>query len=268
MQHLDDDERLALAAARSAFSPSADDAARIKAATLMAVASGAVGSASSPGNGAIEGARRVLHKATSGIAGAGAKTLLAVAVIGAAGGIGYRLGFDAGSRARDVPPVSAAVPLSSAGSPRDPVPALPLPPGPIALDALHETSSTAHRAAGTSPGAGSAPAPVRDVAHDTLKEELETLKQVDRALREQRPGVALALLDALDGSVPRGRLLEERAAARILARCDLVPSVDAQGLARDFARRYPRSVYEPRVLRACARSTDTTTDVTPQGATE
>jgi len=86
----------------------------------------------------------------------------------------------------------------------------------------------------------------------SLAEEVRALRAVERALREGKPGFALALLRELDRAIPNGQLVEERLATRTIARCatgDVPIGVD---LASDFAARHPDSVYGRRVTDACA----------------
>jgi hypothetical protein len=85
-----------------------------------------------------------------------------------------------------------------------------------------------------------------------MAEEVRALRSVERALRESRPGFALALLRELDRSVPDGQLREERLAVRTIARCAGGDVPFGVNLAEDFADRYPASVYGRRVTEACA----------------
>jgi hypothetical protein len=85
------------------------------------------------------------------------------------------------------------------------------------------------------------------------EQELRTLRRVERAQREGNPRFALALLDELDRTSPRGKLGEERHAARTVALCTLDDAQStAQARAAEFAARHSRSVYLPRVRQACA----------------
>ena len=83
-----------------------------------------------------------------------------------------------------------------------------------------------------------------------LDDEVRELRRIEKAVREQNPRLALVLLDQLDQTIPTGQLLEERAAARVMANCSLeTPS--AQGSARAFAAKHPRSAYLARVIEIC-----------------
>src|SRR4030095_1508121 len=88
-----------------------------------------------------------------------------------------------------------------------------------------------------------------------LDEELIQMRRVERALRENNPRLALALLGDLQRAVPHGKLGEERYAAEVMAKCGLgigPPRV----LADDFAEKHASSVYYARVMQACRESTD------------
>jgi hypothetical protein len=230
MTRADDRELRILAGARAALGPAVGDQARVHAATLRAIAAGAaVEVPESPESALGEATRRVVARS------AGAAAIIALAA--GAAGVGYRLGFDAALREA---PVRHAVVSESVRAPAPPAPAPETanPPS-VGVDAPQRTpAAPPERRAKTPPP-------------DTLGEEVRVLREVDRALREGRPLAALELLDGLDRAVPKGRLQEERAAARVLARCDTLSRADAQALGVRFSMQHPGSVYEPRVLRGC-----------------
>jgi len=100
-----------------------------------------------------------------------------------------------------------------------------------------------------------APAGTRRADDDSaasLENEVRALRSVERALRDQRPGLALALLARLDREVPDGRLAEEREATSVIAHCALGDGPLGVDLAGDFAERYPSSAYLGRVRQSCA----------------
>ena len=80
-------------------------------------------------------------------------------------------------------------------------------------------------------------------------------RNIDRALRDGKPGLAVAFLEELEWQVPHGQLTEERDAAAtpraLRPRADGPFGVDP---AEEFAERYPRSVYRARVEQACAET--------------
>lgn len=80
--------------------------------------------------------------------------------------------------------------------------------------------------------------------------ELDALRRVERALRENQPRRALALLRELDRRVPHGQLREERFAAISVARC-MLDAAPKQVLRAQFTARYPDSVYLARVEQSC-----------------
>jgi hypothetical protein len=84
----------------------------------------------------------------------------------------------------------------------------------------------------------------------SLEAEVRALERVQRALRDRAPGEALALLQQLDRDVPQGRLVEERSAARALARCELGQG-EPLAHALEFSQRFPASVYFTRVRKTC-----------------
>jgi hypothetical protein len=77
---------------------------------------------------------------------------------------------------------------------------------------------------------------------------------VERAQRAGNPRLALALLDELDRERPRGKLMEERAAARAVAECQSTFGARRSELVERFKKRYGSSVYLTRVEVACAET--------------
>jgi hypothetical protein len=92
-------------------------------------------------------------------------------------------------------------------------------------------------------------------AAQTLEREVQMMKRIELALREHNPQQALVLLGQLDRDVPGGQLAEERLAVFARARCGLGLGSPA-AIAREFAQRYPKSVYFARVRQACAAGED------------
>jgi hypothetical protein len=92
------------------------------------------------------------------------------------------------------------------------------------------------------------PAPPAPPAHPS--DEIFLVQRVQRALAQHDPKLALVLLDKLDAEIPRGRLLEERAAGRAIAVCMSDPSRVAATHTR-FTLLYPNSVHLARVNATC-----------------
>jgi hypothetical protein len=87
-----------------------------------------------------------------------------------------------------------------------------------------------------------APKPIAD----TLAAEQALLERARGALKIEDPATALALLREHGESFPRGRLVEEREALRVLALYK-AESVDAAGAAQRFRARFPRSIFLPAI---------------------
>jgi hypothetical protein len=86
---------------------------------------------------------------------------------------------------------------------------------------------------------------------DPASEELMLLSRAERAIRATQPLLALSFLDELDARFPSSTLLEERAAARLLAECAL-GNPGSRRRAELFLRDRAASVYTDRVRRSCA----------------
>jgi hypothetical protein len=84
-----------------------------------------------------------------------------------------------------------------------------------------------------------------------LEAERRALARVQHALRDGRFVEAVAGLDRDDRAFAGGALVEERAAARVLARCGSGDAAGAQRLATAFVARYPGSPLRARVLASC-----------------
>lgn len=248
------DEHGLIAAARRGLSPTAADRERVRRA-LGALAPVAT-APSGHGGGAV--AARAASRAMR---------LVAVGLVAAtAGGVGYLAGYRAGRRQAGVESGAPAI-ASVAHAPAPAEPPAAAPGGPhegsddgraVAAASVEHAARPASRRRALAEAAPSPETPAD--ASASLAKELQTLRAVERALREGNPGFALSLLRELDRAVPNGRLQEERLATLTIARCttgDVPLGVD---LAQDFAERYPDSVYGRRVFDACAG-----TDSSPAG---
>lgn len=90
------------------------------------------------------------------------------------------------------------------------------------------------------------PAPV-----DPLVEEVAILSRATSALRAGNPGEGLRLLNEHQRKFPKGRLAEERRAARIQALCALGRRPEAEAELARLAQSSPRSPHLARAQRAC-----------------
>ena len=94
-------------------------------------------------------------------------------------------------------------------------------------------------------------APNATAASDRLAAETAALRTAQQTMRAGRPAEALALLDQQDALYPAGALAQERAAARVLALCQLGNVAAGRTAARAFEQQWPRSPLLGRVRTAC-----------------
>ncbi len=85
-----------------------------------------------------------------------------------------------------------------------------------------------------------------------LMEEANLLRLAQQALHEGNSYRARDLLDQGDHSFPRGALVQDRAAARVLLLCSMGFVADARVAAVAFFDRYPQSVHRRRIESSCA----------------
>ncbi|HYQ15375.1 MAG TPA: hypothetical protein VEQ58_06455 [Polyangiaceae bacterium] len=250
MTDTDELERSVIEAARRGFAPPADVGARVRSRAFSAIALGTV--VPLPTEGLLSRARNGLLDTLEALRAGPARARLLMGALALSGvGIGgYALGLRAGraeaqagravvSTAPRALPAPVQLAASSAESSE------PLPPQ--AGNAASRLQSRAHAPPELAANVAPSSIPVDADA------ELRALRRVERVLREHNPRLAVALLNELDREVPRGKLAEERDAARSIAACELesAASVTAR-TASEFAERHPGSVYLPRVARACA----------------
>ncbi len=264
--HPDELSKDVLSRARATLSPTAADQARVWASIGAAIAT--------PGAPSGEGATRVGSASRESAAGRGPRAwawtakrlvgaaLAATVVAGAAGAVGYRLGLRVGrgEGRRDVAgasgadrnvdhgavgrPSAIATPEAVAGT----APRVPVEPMRPSAPTLGSGRAARAPASGRGPGGGRAPAAA------SLDAEVRALRSVERALRDQQPRLALALLRELDAAVPDGKLREEREATSTIARCLADEMPFGVNLARDFAEHHSGSVYLRRVEQACGKA--------------
>ncbi|XXY44194.1 hypothetical protein WME91_29725 [Sorangium sp. So ce269] len=128
--------------------------------------------------------------------------------------------------------------------PIEPAEASELDPSPAAI----ERPTTPGRAPRSTPVGGPG-APPGVPAEDPLVAETRRLREVHESLRRGDPERALSLLDTADAG--GHELQEERAAARVVALCNLGKTAEGRAAMLDFLRESPGSPYSGRVRSAC-----------------
>jgi hypothetical protein len=267
--------RRALSRVREEMSPTRDDKARLRArilapAALLAHQTGAhdaaagdvaAPSAAAPGAAAGRGVAAPSLTRWAALKAAGSVGAAAgLALLGAGGGVGFWLGHEVASEhARDVAVIEAPAGASQLPS--------------VERAASAQLASSAQAEQGAALKERSVPTPVaaegpraseprrtevQPRAHarrredpNPLNDELALLRRVERALRNNDPALARALLRELDERFPDSRLGEERAAAWRIADCRS-GEPGANESARAFLREHGASVYRKRIVLACA----------------
>lgn len=256
--------RRALSQVRDEISPTRDDKARLRARILAPA--GLLGPESAgpdviaPGATVAPGAQAAAHSAlgpwaTLQAAGwVGAAT--ALTLLGVGGGVGFWLGHEvASSRAQSSAAFEVPAPVAEAPdrSPSAP-PARATPPAPTEAADVPAAPPAASETRREPPPAG-VPARAhtarRRAESSPINDELALLRRVERALRNNDPALARALLGELDERFPDSRLGEERSAARRIADCRS-GEPGASESARAFLREHAASVYRKRIVLACA----------------
>jgi hypothetical protein len=275
--NLDDLEQHLIQAARRDLGPALADRERHQ---LMLSAqlreAGAGDPAGSPAS-ADPGARQSRALAPSGVAPAGAsvsrglrvKLLGAGMVVGAV--IGGWVGFGLG-RSLPAPTVELSRPpeLLASASSRAPA-AAPVQRPPSAADEALPARPPASSAEGESNASDALDSPMADVTRavaaprraklsataapvieeSSLAVELAMLQRARRALNAGNGRLALGIVQELDERFPKGVLIEERRATRVLSLCMLERTEEARRFAAEFEQRHKGSVYAERVRESC-----------------
>jgi hypothetical protein len=203
------------------------------------------------------GASAAKSAAAAGFAMAALKPLVVTGLAGALAVGGWHL---ATSRRHVEPPHTAALAARSqsaavdSSAPVEPPPVAPAPEPARAVDGdLAAAPRSTKPAARPRPGIERSPRDSEPTANtaDSLHAETEALRSAQQALRSGDFQRALALLDQQDVTYRTGMLQEERAAARVLARCEGGRLEQARGEAARFELRWPRSALVARVRSAC-----------------
>ncbi len=120
----------------------------------------------------------------------------------------------------------------------------------VAGDSFRSQVSSGQSAVGGVPAAKTS-ATKAERAQNSLRAELDALRDANVALRAGNPAQALSILDAYSKSSQGSRLGQERTAARVLSLCQLGRTAEGRAQFERFARSYPKSPQLPRLRSAC-----------------
>jgi hypothetical protein len=244
MNEVDREERTVLAGARAGLSPTRADQERVRLALGATIAAAAPPASATPGSSTTApSALRPTGWAT--------RLIVASAIATSAGSAGYWAGRRADRRA-DVPP-AVSVARSSPPAPEVAGWATREPTVPASAATTERQQPVARRPARS--GGPSSTTGASETA-SSLDAELRALRNVERALRDREPGLALALLEELDRAVPRAQMREERDATATIARCALRRVPFGVDLAEEFAERHIDSAYLERVRQVCSSGSE------------
>jgi hypothetical protein len=244
MTELSTEARALLALTRASDGPT--DANRRRVAQALAASVGAVGSSLvSPGVAAAAAKSAGTTAAATGVA-TGSSVLgkvLVSAIVGFGVGVAVAVPVTVVAQKPTEQPqpttTNAAIAIQS-------------PPGPAGTLAWPAQAPILQRA--TAPE-GSTPRPRASTIEgesSALTREVELLASVQWELNAARGRQALKLLDDYEGRGPASMLAPERAAARVLALCQVGEVAGARQLANEFLRSAPNSPVVPRIRRSCA----------------
>jgi hypothetical protein len=243
-----------MARARRAIEPTADDRARLRNALAVKIAAAGAATVATQTLASIR-EKPWRHLINTHLVG-----LSSVAAITAAAAFGA--GFYAGHRTRAVVVKTIAVvqpSASTAPSSLSAAPSQPLSVASLASSSIDMGHSVAR------PRAESSPAPTALPSGTSIAEELELLKRAEHTLRQGNSHVALGLLEELDRRFPKGQLLEERTAARVMARCQLDDEERARARGNAYVLAHGQSVYSDRVRQMCHLQLQPTKDSPASG---
>lgn len=236
---LSDEARRIVEEARLAYGPSEEDRTRVAASLSVQLTATAAASAGITGTAtAAAPATLLAGKAAVGLA-------VLIAIGGAAAGFWW-------SRSERRPPAASAVrPASPAESPTRI--AEPSVPAPLSPAGERGTQPPARLNRSRSAPAVRAPAvkPPMPEPGPNVAGEIALLDEAQRALISGNPERALQLLDQHARAFPRGTLIEERTAARVIALCALGRATAARAESAAYLRRFPSSPLAERVRAAC-----------------
>jgi hypothetical protein len=240
--NLDDLEKAVLSAARHELTPTERSALCARDAVLARIARTAAPSEAGPAGSGVG----PTHVGLGALAKAKAVSLVTMGCLGfASGWASHAILRSTASK----PTLEVAPPKTAALTPSPRVA-----PAPVrAVEAARTVETPAVKA----PVAGPASPPPEPSEQDgaatpaRLREEVELLRVVDRALRANDPATAQRVLDELERRLPDGKLGEEREAARVLVACMRNQTEATRAMAQSFLARHRATVYSGRIRETC-----------------
>lgn len=244
--------RALIDAARPAEEPSRDDRARVRARVMASLAGSAavtVASAAKAAGGA--GAASGAGAVTGAAAGSGiTKAVILGALLGLFASGAAEIALPPPRPAAPPAPLAASGPLPKVpGATSSPAASTPTPPGDdTAARPVPPTSGAPMRSA-----ARPEPTPTAPAGAASVHDEIELLKDAQRAIVAGETDRALALLDTHASRFEAGAFKGERLAARAIALCGAGRDAEARRAAAEFFAAAPGSQLEGRVRAACSR---------------
>jgi hypothetical protein len=256
MNELGPDARSILHAGRAGDEPSPEDRTRVRRALQRTLAAGGALAATSAASGAAKGAAGVSATVATSAIGVAGKVIAVIALVGT---VSAAIALRPTSKAAPSSP-SKATPsaLAIAASPPLPTSAGEEPSSAVEKARIDEAraalppaqAKVAASGAPTAEGLRSAAAAALPT-EDPLSAETRRLREAHGALQGGDPERALSLLDEQSAAYAQGELREERAAARVLALCNLGRIDEAKAAADRFLRDNPRSPLSDRIRKGC-----------------
>lgn len=256
MNELDPDARSILQAGRAGDEPSPEDRARVRRALQRTLAAGGALAATSAASGAASGATGVSATVATSALGVAGKLIAVIALVGTvSAAIALRPTSSAAppspSKATPSALAIAAPPSLETSAGEAPSSALAkahVDEAPAALPPAHAKVVASGALAADGPRSAAAAALPTE---DPLSAETRRLREAHGALQGGDPQRALSLLDEQSAAYAQGELREERAAARVLALCNLGRIDEARAAANRFLRDNPHSPLSDRIRKGC-----------------
>jgi len=238
--------------ARGALEPEPHDRTRLREALAAKIAAmgavSVVASTTVPSN--TSPLRHLFHSHLAGLS----------TVAALSGVLAFGAGYYAGQRSSKVIVKTVSVARPEPASDRLTI--SPITTQPLNLPSLSSSLDLGH--SGTRPRVTTTTAPSAPPPSNSLSEELDLLRRAERTIRSGNAQVALGLLQEMDEKFPKGQLVEERTAARVMARCQLDDTAAARARGNAYLLAHSQSVYADRVRSLCRLESTEGAKVSPK----